>query len=172
MLTSWKEPGVGPLAFHKVLVVAPAKDPSMRRTAEDELVSQIHYAQAVPSYSFISDSEVENQQAVEARAAAAGFDGMVLMRVVSVDREASWVPGAWSGPYYAYGYGYGGYGGGYMQVDTYVRVETNVYSLPAQRLVWASASRTTDPGSVRSLVSDTAHAVAKEMRKQGLLPQS
>jgi hypothetical protein len=75
----------------------------------------------------------------------------------------------WSGPYYAYG-GWPAYDPGYVRVDTYVRVETNVYSLPDDRLVWASASRTENPGSVRSLVSDTAKAVAKSMRSQGLVP--
>jgi hypothetical protein len=168
VLSTWKEPGVGPLAFHSVLVVAPSSDPSMRRSSEDELVAHIRNARAVPSYTFIPDSELKDEQAVRARAKAAGFDGLVLMRVVSVDREAQWVPGTWSGPYWAYG----GYPeGGYMQVTTYARCETNVYSLADDRLVFAAASRTADPGSVRSLVSDTAKAVTSEMQKQGLLPQ-
>jgi hypothetical protein len=37
-------------------------------------------------------------------------------------------------------------------------------------MAWASASVTTNPSSVHSLVSSTAHAIAKEMRKEGLLP--
>jgi hypothetical protein len=90
------------------------------------------------------------------------------MRVVAVEREATWAPGTWTGTYYAYG-GWPAYYSGDVQVDTYVRVETNVYSVPDDRLVWASASETTNPSSVRSLVEKTAKAVADEMRKQGLL---
>jgi hypothetical protein len=169
VLSTWKDPNVGTLSFRKILVIAPSQDPSLRRTAEDELARHIKRAQAVPSYTLVADSEVGNDELIRERARAAGFDGAVVMRIVAVDREASWVPGMWSGPYYAYG-GWPAYDPGYIRVDTYVRVETNVYSLPDDRLVWASASRTENPGSVRSLVSDTAKAVAHSMRSHGLIP--
>jgi hypothetical protein len=58
---------------------------------------------------------------------------------------------------------------GYVAYDTYVRVETNVYSLPDERLVWASATRTANPKDVKGLVDDTVKAVKKAMRDQGLV---
>jgi hypothetical protein len=137
ILSTWKEPGVGQVAFHKVLVLAPGRDPSIRRAAEDELVSRITRVLAVPSYTLIPDNEMGSQEAIRARAVAAGFDGAVVMRVVSVNRQATWVPGSWVGPYYAFG-GWPAYDPGFVQVDTQVRVETNVYSLPDDKLLWAS----------------------------------
>jgi hypothetical protein len=168
VLSTWRDPSVGSLAFHKILVIAPNHDPSLRRIAEDELARRIVRVQAVPSYTFISAADVDNNEAIRARATAAGFDGAVVMRITSVDKQATWVPGAWAGPYYAYG-GWPAYDPGYVRVDTHVRVETNVYSLADDKLLWASASSTSNPSSVRSLVSDTADAVAKEMRKVGLI---
>jgi len=169
VLSTWRDPSVSQLSFRKILVIAPSKDPSLRREAEDAIAQRITRAQAVPSYTIIPENELGNDQLIRERATAAGFDGVIVSRVVSVDKEATWMPGMWTGPYYAYG-GWGAYDPGYMRVDTYVRVETNVYSLPDDKLVWASASRTENPGSVRKLVDDTAAAVAKEMTKQGLIP--
>jgi hypothetical protein len=169
VLSSWKEPSAGPFSFRKVLVVSSSQDPSVRRMTEDELASRIQNTVAVPSYRIIPDNELGNDQAIRNRAKAAGFDGVIVMRVVSVDREATWVPGVWSGPYYAYGGWPTPYDPGYMQVDTLVRVETNVYSLPEDQLVWASATQTVNPDNARDLVKSTAGAVAKEMRKQGFL---
>jgi hypothetical protein len=169
LLSTWREPGVGQLSFQKVLVIAPSHDPSLRRAAEEELARRIKRAQAIPSYTLIPEAELENDEAVRARAKSEGFDGVVVMRVVSVDKQATWVPGAWTGRYYAYG-GWPAYDPGQIQINTYVRVETNVYSARDDKLVWASASRTTNPSNVNSLVASTAKAVGKEMKKQGLIP--
>jgi hypothetical protein len=169
LLSTWRNPSVGQLAFHKVLVIVPNHDESLRRAAEDELVSQFKHTNAVASYTIIPESELGNNEQIRERAKQAGFDGAVVMRLVNVSREANWVPGAVVGPYYAYG-GWPVYDPGYVQIDTYVRLETNVYALADDKMAWASASVTTNPSSVRSLVSSTAHAVGKEMRKEGLLP--
>ena len=168
LTSTWRDPAVAQLSFRNVLVLAPTRDPSVRRVAEDELARRIKNAHAVPSYTMIPDTELGDSEAVRARARAAGFDGVVILRVTNVDKQATWVPGAWAGPPYAYT-GWAAYDPGYMRVDTYVRVETNVYSLPEDRLVWAAVSRTTNPDSVRSLVKDTAKEVEKEMRREGLL---
>jgi hypothetical protein len=169
VLSTWKDPTVSSLSFRKILVIAPSTNPSLRRNAEDAIASRIRRAEAVPSYTLIPDAEVGNNELIRERAIAAGFDGIIVARVVSVDRQATWVPGMWTGPYYAYG-GWGAYDPGYMRIDTFVRVETNIYSLPDDKLVWASASRTENPSSVRKLVDDTADAISKEMEKQGLIP--
>jgi hypothetical protein len=78
------------------------------------------------------------------------------------------VPGTYAGPYWAFG-GWPMYDYGYVQTDTVVRVDTNIYSVPDNRLVWASASKTFNPGSARKLVDSVAKAVAKEMKKEGLV---
>jgi hypothetical protein len=166
LLSTWRAPDVERITFGRVLVYAPLHDPSLRRTAEDTLVQQMTNAHGVPSYTIIPDSEIGNQDLVRQRASEGGFDGLVVFRVAAVDKQATWVPGDHWGGYYA-GWVYDP---GYVQIDTYVRVETNVYDVGKNKLVWASASQTTNPSSVRDLTKDVAHAVAKEMRKQMLIP--
>jgi hypothetical protein len=169
LVAHWKDPSVGHLTARKTIIFAPAGDASLRRTAEDELAAQLNArgVQAVASYTLFPDAVRPEDESVRERVKQLGFDCAVVMRVVSVTRDAVWMPGTWSGPYYAF-YGWPSYQG-YVTYDTYYRIETNVYRLPDERLVWASATRTVNPSGVRELVDDTARAVAKSMRKEGLL---
>jgi hypothetical protein len=166
ILSSWRAPDVGRISFNRVLVHAPLKEPSLRRSAEDTLAGEIKNAHGVPSYTLISAEEMGDYELVRRRAVEGGFDGLVVFRVVSVDKQATWVPGAAWGGYH------GGwmYDPGYVQVDTLVRVEANVHAVADDKLVWASASQTTNPSSVSRLAASVAHAVARKMRKEGLIP--
>ena len=75
--------------------------------------------------------------------------------------------GYWGG-YYGYGWG-GAYGGTEIRTDTIVIVETLVYSLKQNKLVWAGQSKTTNPSKIDAFVKEVAAGAGKEMRKLGLL---
>jgi hypothetical protein len=168
MVATWRDPNATSVHFNRVLAVAPSHDPVLRRSAEDELVRRIGPDRAVQSYRFFTEAQLADRQALQQRAQQLGFDGMVVFRVANVQREATWVPGTYWGPYYAIG-GWPMWDPGYVRTDTVVSVETDVYSVPDDRLVWASRSRTYDPRSMQHLVDDVTKAVGKQMRKQGLL---
>ncbi|MDB4966295.1 MAG: hypothetical protein JWN44_1984 [Myxococcales bacterium] len=168
IVATWKDPNASSVHFNRVLVVVPSRDPSLRRTAEDELVRRIDPARAVPSYTQFKEDELLDRERLKQRAQEAGFDGMVVFRIARVEKETTWVPGAYWGPYYAIG-GWPMWDPGYMQTDTVVHVETDVYDVQGDRLVWASRSKTYDPRSMKALVDDVSRAVGKQMKKQGLL---
>jgi hypothetical protein len=50
-------------------------------------------------------------------------------------------------------------------------VETTVYSLADNTLLWAGISRTADPARVQALIADVAAQATGEMKKQGLVPR-
>ena len=56
-----------------------------------------------------------------------------------------------------------------VHTNTVVSVETLVYSLRQNMLVWGGQSTMTNPGSVDRLVHDTAQKVTKELERLGLL---
>ena len=79
------------------------------------------------------------------------------MRPVAKEKEISSTPstmymgpryGGYWGGYYGYGWG-GAYGGTEIRTDTIVIVETLVYSLKQNKLVWAGESKTTNPSQDR-----------------------
>jgi uncharacterized protein (UPF0147 family) len=52
--------------------------------------------------------------------------------------------------------------------DTKIKIETLVYDLSGDKLIWAATSETTNPKNVRAAVKDIVQATADEMKKRGL----
>lgn len=175
--SAWKDPDLGRLPFRKVLVVFQHSDPELRMRLERSMAAEI--PASVPAHAIFSDAEVRDIEAVKKRVRAEGFDSAVIMRIVGVDREVSYVPGRlYSVPAFYHGfYGYWGYGWrtvydpGYMRSDRIVTISTNVYSVTDDKLVWASQSETFNPTSLRSAVSEvvrvTAKATGEALRARG-----
>ena len=186
-VSTWKAPDAAPLhpIGSKVAAVVMMGNEAARRAAEDALAREItaRGAQGVPMYSVLKEGRPDNEQAARAALEAGGFDGAVVMRPVSKEKEISSTPAMYTGPMYGgywggyYGYGWGtpwGYGpvaGGEIRTDTIVSLETLVYSLKQNKLVWGGQTRTTNPANVDQLIKETSALVAQELQKQGLTPK-
>jgi hypothetical protein len=165
VVSSWRGPGLEKLAFNRVVVIASARTEATRRVMEDQMVRRLEVP-AVASYTLSPKPPVEDE--LHEFVMRGQFDGAIVIRVVSVRREAEWVPGTWIGPYYG-SYGWGMFDPGHHELETVVRVETNVYALPEEQLIWAATSRTANPASVDHLVDETLEAISRELKRQGLL---
>lgn len=178
--STWKAPDakpLGSLAGKKVLAVVLVQNESARRAAEDALASELtrRGAQGVASYTMFP-SKPDNEAAARAAVEKAGFVAAVTMRPTGKDKEVYSTPSMYMGPSYGgYWGGYWGYGWGgawsapEIRTDTIVSVETLVYSLEQNKLVWAGQSRTTNPSKVDAFVREVVGEVGKEMKKGGLL---
>lgn len=177
-VSSWRAPDAAPLEFRgsKVAAVVMMKNPASRRAAEDTLAQEISKrgAQGVPMYTLLEDAHLGNDEATRAALEAAQVKGVVAMRPVSTDKEVVATP-TYSGPAYGgyYGgyhsYGWGSSWGSQVYTNTIVSVETLVYSLEQNKLVWGGQSKTTNPENVDALVKELAEAVAEELQKQRLI---
>lgn len=177
IVSAWRDPDLSGVAFRKVLVVFQHADPALRQRLERAMAADI--PNAIPAHAVFSDEEVRDIERVKTRVRAEGFDSAVIMRVVSVDREVSYVPGRiHSVPgHYHHFYGYWGYGWrsvyepGYMRSDRIVTIATHVYGVAADKLVWASQSETFNPGSLRDVVHEvvrvTSRATGEALRARG-----
>jgi hypothetical protein len=128
------------------------------------------------------DTEPSDEAEVRDALEAAGFEGVVVMRPVATTQEVVSSPssfrephygGFWGG-YYLYGWGspwrMAAYGPIDVRTNTIVSVETLVYSLRQNKLVWGGQSETTNPPNVGRLIENTARRAARELHRQGLLP--
>ena len=61
---------------------------------------------------------------------------------------------------------------GYLETDTIVSVETLVYSLPQDKLLWGGVSETTDPSNLDSFIKEVVKKAGEEIRKAGVLQGS
>jgi hypothetical protein len=157
-----------------------SKEEGVRYGAEDALAREItkHGAVGVAAYTLVPRELIQDKDKAKEFLEKANVAGVVAMRVVGKDKEITSSPGGyWGGPAYAtfwgagyYGWGWGGvYSPGYLQTDTIVIVETLVYSLPQNKLVWAGQSETTNPSKVGPFIKELTAKAAAEMKKQGLV---
>lgn len=180
--STWKAPDAQPVdpTGRKVAAVYISADETSRRVAEDVLVKKLneHGAQGIASYTMIPSSAVSDIESAKRTLAEAGVDGVVILRVID-EREKTTVRYGPSAPLFAPHYwhfsGYWGYGWGSpyrpaeVTTSTVLRIESLVYSLESDKLLWAGTSRTVDPGRVAKFVEEVADAAAKEMTREGLL---
>jgi hypothetical protein len=177
---SWVSPDAQPgMAFEKILVVFMDPNEATRRSAEDALVARIGADRAVASHTMFSAQEVQNAGDNEAadrrKIQAAGIDAAVTMRMVNSQEKLTYSPGmtypSYYGGYYGmYGYGWGAaYSPGYMRSDTIVSVETNLYDVEGDELLWAGVTETFNPDDVAKMVNEIADTVVDNLRQRGLV---
>lgn len=172
---TWREPQMTGVPFQKVIVLVLAKDTIMRRIAEDEFVARASGStQAVQSYSLIPEDELGDQEKVKARLAAANIDGAAVMRLVGSDSQVTYNPGSYVTAYYTF-WGYYGYAypmvfdTGYVTADRVVRVETNVYSVTGDKLIWSGLSESMNPDSAQQIVDDVVRVVVSNLKSNGIV---
>lgn len=185
-VATWKDPAAEPVQFRgaKVAAVVMMKDEASRRVAEDTLAAEItaHGADGVPMYRLLPGVEPSREPETRAALEREGVLGVVVMRPVSSEQSMRVVPDApLAMPYRRYWGGYFGYGWGApwpwafgvrpqeVEVDTVVSVETLVYSLRQNRLLWSGTSKTTNPPRVEAFIGQLARRAARELEKEGLL---
>jgi hypothetical protein len=182
--STWKAPDAQPLnlAGRKVAALVISPDESVRLNAEGTLARELtaRGLQGLPAYNLIPPNEARDKDKAKALFTAAGIDAVVVLRALGQEKEISASPvsiGYWSAPYYGsfwgsgyYGHGWGAvYEPGYLRTDTIVSVETLVYDMATDKLVWAGRSQTTNPSKVDAFIEELVTGVAGEMKKQGLI---
>jgi len=178
-VSSWRSPTAQPLqpGGAKVAAVVMMQDEPSRRSAEDTLAREIssHGAFGIPMYRILPNANPNDEAEAKAALESAQVQGVVVMRPLGVTKDVTVSP-TYGGTYYNgywggyYGYGWGSpWGGTTVHTDTTVSVETLVYSLKQNQLVWGGRSHTTNPENVNQLITEVAIAAADELNEQGLL---
>ena len=148
---------------------------SIRRTGEDVMAREVTRigAAGVASYNFLPENPNDRERA-KRELEKAGVDAVLSMRVVARER----VYDSFSNqPYYGSLWGYWGYGWGairdpgYLGGDVVVAVETLLYSLKDEKLIWAGMSETFDAENVKTAVKSIAREAVDEMQDDGVLTE-
>jgi hypothetical protein len=184
--TTWKEPNAQPIqveAGDKVLAMVISSNEATRRGAEAALATELTKdgIVGIPAHSVIPDEAVQDQNKAKPYIEKSGAQYAVVMRATGRDKEVSSTPtmapmygpgwggyGGFYGGFYGYGWG-GAYGGSTIRTDTIVHVETLVYDLKSDKMIWAGQSSTVNPSKAESMIKELDDEAGKEMRKQGLI---
>jgi hypothetical protein len=186
LTSSWVSPDYQGGPLKKLAVFVMAKDESIRRFAEDQMVQRMPAGTtASAGYALFDKTEVDHEK-VRAALVRDGYEGVLVSRLVSVDKSETYVPPQANfvpirpmvgiSPYYGNFGGYYGYGytmmqttPGYTVESTTIVVETILYKLPDDKPVWTGTTKTFDPRSRPEMVQAIAQLVEAEMKKMGLI---
>ena len=177
----WKNPEAGPLAFagKKVVAVIMTGDQNLEVAGEESLVRELtaRGVNGVAAYRIIPKPELQDAEKAKPWVLRAKADGVVVMRVVSSEKTKEYRPSMWVTSSYSTLWSYWGTGwtsvyvAGKEETNTYVSVETMIYNVAKDQLVWAGVSEIKNPKSIQKEIAGLVTAVVEEMKKNGLIPK-
>ncbi len=184
--TSWKAPEATMTLEEgdTVLAMVMTAHEESRNGAEAFLAQELGQrgVDAIPAYSVIPKSVVQDKDKARPYIEKTGARYAIVMRVAGNEKElrgtgpsVTAVPiyttpyyGAFYGGYYTFGWGTT-YHPGVMEIEKKVHVETLIYDLRTDELIWAGMSDTMNPDTAQKFIKDVVKAAAKEMKKQGFV---
>ena len=173
--SEWRDPAYAGQKFNNVLVIGVAKEATVRRMFESNLVDGLTEKQlaAAPSYSIMDHQEKISEETVEAAIIGKHFDAVLVTHLVGVEQKEVYRP-----PTYSAGIGYYGYYSaaharvyepGYYDRYKVVKLETTLYDVKTKKPVWSMQSDTIDPQADEKLIKAVIDAVIKALSEQALI---
>jgi hypothetical protein len=178
-LNVWKSPEVSRLNFagKKVAAMVITDDLSLQMSGEEALSRELAALGVTPAatYRFVPREELKSAERAKPWFERSGVQGVVALRPVSRNTETSYSPSIWVSTFYSsywdyYTYGWGAvYAPSRTSTSIVVVVETLVFDLTRNQLVWAATAETKDPKNLQTFVTDLVKAAVAEMKKMKLV---
>ena len=171
--------GLADLSGKKVaaFVVIPAEE--MREAREETLATELRARgiDCIAGHLILPGPLVRDREKAKAYLEKAGVSGVVMVRLVGDEEITSYSPATvwYSQPYYQGFYSYWGYGWSavyipeYTWTDKVITLETLIYSIDKDELIWAGRSESTNPKDIQKFVKELVKEAGKELRKAGLV---
>ena len=172
-----RDPNFSGPAFQRILVVGVAREAAARRRFEDQLVADLRAqgVHAIPSYSIIPEDGPVPRERLEQAVDQTGAQAVLLTRLVGVDtRTATQVDQTpYNGGFYGYYGGPAWYGPVYGSSTAYqyqiYTLETRLFDVPRDRIVWTGTTTTEDPISRKKEVEKFSRLITTELAKERLI---
>jgi hypothetical protein len=176
---SWREPGAHLYSgeWNKILVVALLKNETNRRKVEDELLLYLN-GKGIVSYNYLNeDFNKIDEDKFRNKIKADGFDGAITLRLIDVDKEKVFIPEQQNlyPMYYQnfsgfYPQGWASYTApGYYSMNKTFIVETVVYSIKEDKIIWSGITESFNPDGVVNMTSEISKLIYKKMLDEGFV---
>jgi len=127
--------------------------------------------QAKASYTLLPDYESLDKETVKAAITGSSIDGVIVLRPVKVTKEERHVQAQSEGTrydeFYAYVGDYRPTYDSYTTQDTVVHLETNLYAVRGEQLIWTGKTETFNPTDVHVLIAELAEKVIAQILQTG-----
>lgn len=185
---TWKNSRVPSATYEKITVAALTNNINAKTTVENDLEAALAAEGIKVSKSsnlfppnFTNDNSDKEKMLSKFR--DAGADAILTISLIDRETETRYVPGAYSyDPVNRYNY-YGAFWGyysfwypriytpGYYTTDKTYFIETNLYDINTEELIWSAQSETYNPTDLASFSRDFAATIVKKMKDDNLLRQ-
>jgi len=178
MVQSWTNPEPPGNEYGRVLVIALMASPGDRQIFESEFVRRFEEFKldAVPSTRALGDLplNLENIRTVVQRDR---FTTVFLVEILSIDQATtSWVTGGQSqrsippDEQRSFGSSYQNaqetmLGAGNTSVTTIATIQSSIYNVATEDLLWRGTSRTYDPGPAAKIVPPLSHMIVRTIQR-------
>lgn len=159
----------------KILVMGISQKPAVKRFFEDEFVRQLRQrgTEAVAGYTVLPYGEKIDREFIAAKAKEIGADAVLVTRPLGAKTERTYVPGqayVVPGAYRRWGsyYGYA-YSPGYVVEDEYVYLETNLFDIATEKLIWSAESETVLSASDQTLIRSFINTIVAKLSADKLI---
>jgi hypothetical protein len=166
----------GPLK--KMIVIGVFDHEVTRAYFENEFVTGMKNKDAVQSFTLMPDlQDLESKDAIIKMVKEAQADSILVVRVVGKNEKdyyipgrVQWIPNVYANTYNYYGRAYRArYLPAFNQYEKTFTLETRVYALSTEKLVWAGRTSVMNPRSAEAGIRSLAKNVTKDMRKTGIM---
>lgn len=176
---SWRDPNQQLITgeWKKILVVALLNNETNRRKVEEELLHYLN-GKGIVSYKYIKeDFNKINEDKLRDKIKADGFDGAITMRLIDIDKEKVYIP-MQQNLYPLYYRNFSGYyqqgwtsftSPGYYSSNKTFIVETVVYSIKEDKIIWSGITESFNPEGVVKMTSEISKLIYKKMVSEGFV---
>jgi hypothetical protein len=186
---TWKDPQVtqAPTKYKTIFIAPLTTNMTVKASLEDAIADEVtkRGIKALKSSDYFtpgfSKENSPSKEVMMKKIAQTGADAIMTVALIDKEQETRYVPGTrgyapmglypWYGSFYGYyNYWYPTfYDPGYYTTDKIYYIETNLYDVKKDKLVWSAQSKTTNPASLDAFNKDFIKAIGSQMEKDGLL---
>ena len=184
IVSSWNQQGAEEKQYQKLGVVVMIPDMANRATVEDAVAKELRARgiKASPTFNTfpfagkigeLGLDSATTQQKIRQRVNDNHFDALLLIVLLDKRKEQRYVEGSsisigapvYGYPYYGYYYyAYSTvYSSGYYTTSTSYFVESNLYDVASQKLVWTAQTNTEDPTSIETESANFAKIIVDNL---------
>ncbi|MDX5436053.1 MAG: hypothetical protein LPK03_02600 [Pontibacter sp.] len=184
---TWKNPEVSARNYDKIVVAALTDNVRARQTAETDMQQQLqqHGVDAARSIDMFpptmsSKGGPDVNQLLE-KVKAQGYGAIMTVALIDEETETRYVPGTYGyAPMMTYGW-YGRFRGyysywyptlydpGYYTEEKVYFVETNLYDVGTENLLWSAQTQSHSPASLRKASATMAEITVNQLAQDNLI---
>ena len=170
----WADPDFD-AKLKNIMVLSLNQSDKSRRLFEDGFLKALRQRkiQSTASYSLLPSNEDLDKEKVKAAITGSDIDGVLVLRAVKITMEERYVQPQSTGTrynsFYAYVGEYRPTYSAYNTEDKLVHLETNLYAVDGEKLIWSGKTESFNPSDVNAYLIDLTRTVLDKIDKTGFI---